>query len=376
MTRCTGKACHPSGTSGVYSITCTANGWIYIGSSVSIRQRWSTHRSWLQNGTHNVPQMQADWDEHGEAAFQFSLLADEQDKEYRLKVEQQFIDAQMAKGNCYNHSPSARDGKGYRFTVEQRSRVSTALKGKPKSDEHRANLWKNREVTAEFREQMAANGRKLKGKPKSKVTRTRIGDAQRGSRNQQAKLTEDIARDIWCRVMSGEKGQDLAREFSISSGTVSQIKSGQLWGHATSDLRRAQAISTANRGVPKTDEHRAKLGEAHRKYWADREITPELSARFSEMARIQGSKPKSAETRRRMSEAQKGRSFTPEHLASLRAAKANGGKPLKLTVEQAAAIKRRAVAGEPVAALAREFGVKPASVSDIKHGRSWRHIQL
>lgn len=134
------------------------------------------------------------------------------------------------------------------------------------------------------------------------------------------------------------------------------------------------AISDANKGTPKTPEHRAKLSAAHKALWDGREVTDEYRERMAELARRRAGQPKSAETRRRMSDSQKGKTLSPEHLANLRAAKAKGGKPLKLNANQAREIKRRLSEGASCAGLAREFGVKPASISDIKHGRSWQHI--
>lgn len=46
----------------------------------------------------------------------------------------------------------------------------------------------------------------------------------------------------------------------------------------------------------------------------------------------------------------------------------------KLLEPQAREIKRRVLAGEPGIALAREFGVTPAAVSQIKNGTKWRRL--
>lgn len=45
-----------------------------------------------------------------------------------------------------------------------------------------------------------------------------------------------------------------------------------------------------------------------------------------------------------------------------------------LTAESAAEIKRRSRSGESGRALAKEFGVSPATVSAIKVGRNWSHV--
>lgn len=241
--------------SGVYTITCTANGRRYVGSSTHVRSRWKAHRSALNLGKHSIHLLQADWNQHGCDAFEFRLVATVRDKEARLATEQALIDQYEATTSGYNRSPSARDCTGIKL-----------------SPEHRL------------------------------------------------------------------------------------------------------AISEANKGQPKSADHRQALSEAQKRYWSEQQATSDVSARMAELARRGKGRPKSAETRRRMSEAQKGKTLSPEHLANLRAAKANGGKPLKLEAEQVREIKHLLAGGASCAALARQFNVKPASISDIKHGRSWRHI--
>lgn len=228
----------PAMTSGVYSITCTVNGWVYIGSSSRVRTRWNYHKSTLRNGNHKVPRMQADWDAYGETTFEFRLLAKIEDAEQRYKVEQALLDAafKLNARRCYNLSPSARNNTGHRFNAKQSERLSAALSGKPKSAEHRANLWRDREVTPEFREQMRRNGEMGKGRPKSEKHRAAIvasssAIGKSGSANHKAKLTEDQVAQIKRRLGAGERGRILAAEFGVSETIVSQIKSGKRWRH-------------------------------------------------------------------------------------------------------------------------------------------------
>lgn len=46
-----------------------------------------------------------------------------------------------------------------------------------------------------------------------------------------------------------------------------------------------------------------------------------------------------------------------------------------LTEAQVAKIKRRALDGDRTSDLAREFGVAPQTVCNIKHGRKWKHVE-
>lgn len=228
----------PRGTMGVYSITCAANGWVYIGSSSSVRGRWTTHKSWLRNGTHTIPQMQADYDAHGPESFIYEMVSVVADQEARLTCEQEHITAAIATGKCYNLSPSARNNGGHRFNPDQSARLSAALTGKAKSAEHRANLWRDREVTGEIRDLMAANGRRGAGKPKPAEQRRKMSEAQLGGRTV---LTEADVREIK-RLLAVEPddpakltGGEIARRFNITRGAVSAIRTGRNWSHVTLD---------------------------------------------------------------------------------------------------------------------------------------------
>lgn len=225
----TGTNLPPVGTGGVYSITCLASGWVYIGSSMSIRQRWTTHKSWLRNGRHNVPRLQADWGEHGEAAFDFALVTVAELAADRYAREQEHLNVAWLTGKCYNLSPSALDNTGHRFTPEQAQRVSDGLKGHTKSAEWRGNLWRDREVTPEHVENMRRVGAASRGKPKTAEQRAKISAAQAHGKG--FKLNEDRARDIKRRLADGEPVMKLAAEFNLSPAAVYNIRHGRAWGH-------------------------------------------------------------------------------------------------------------------------------------------------
>ena len=60
---------------GVYSLTCTVNNKVYIGSSrKDINGRRSGHMSDLRHRKHASKEMQADFDLYGEAAFEFAVI--------------------------------------------------------------------------------------------------------------------------------------------------------------------------------------------------------------------------------------------------------------------------------------------------------------
>lgn len=59
--------------SGVYAIQ-SADGRLYIGSSVDVKKRWIEHRSRLRNGKHDNPILSAIVAEHGLDSLRFRLF--------------------------------------------------------------------------------------------------------------------------------------------------------------------------------------------------------------------------------------------------------------------------------------------------------------
>lgn len=61
----------------------------------------------------------------------------------------------------------------------------------------------------------------------------RHGRSTRGTKNTQAKITEDQVREIKRRLAGGESGSELAKEFGLKQPTISNIKTGATWGWLT-----------------------------------------------------------------------------------------------------------------------------------------------
>jgi hypothetical protein len=61
-------------TAGIYSITNTVTGRVYIGSTMKFCTRWTAHRTSLRGDRHPNRQLQADWNRYGEQAFTFEIV--------------------------------------------------------------------------------------------------------------------------------------------------------------------------------------------------------------------------------------------------------------------------------------------------------------
>lgn len=135
--------------SGIYSVTCCANGKLYIGSAVWIAKRWRHHRVALRAGKHHCSRLQRAWNKYGDAAFVFAVVEACEPGELIAK-EQSHMDATRAadRRHGFNSSPVAGSNLGLRFSSESRRRVAEAAANRPK-----------RELTPEAREALAAKMR-------------------------------------------------------------------------------------------------------------------------------------------------------------------------------------------------------------------------
>jgi group I intron endonuclease len=110
--------------SGVYMIQNTANGKVYVGSSMDVPRRFSQHLRQLRQGVHKSRHLQRAWNRHGQSAFVFAELemcADES----LIAVEQKWIDAMRAADprHGYNTAPAAGSGRGWKRTEEHRANM-------------------------------------------------------------------------------------------------------------------------------------------------------------------------------------------------------------------------------------------------------------
>lgn len=80
--------------SGIYQITCTCTGKIYVGSSSNIRDRVAEHKRQLRLDLHENPYLQNAWNKYGELAFSAAVL-EHCSADQLLTREQYWIDAKQ-----------------------------------------------------------------------------------------------------------------------------------------------------------------------------------------------------------------------------------------------------------------------------------------
>lgn len=73
------------------------------------------------------------------------------------------------------------------------------------------------------------------GKCRSLQPLIRENQMQKGSKNSQSKLSEEQAKNIRERLQAGEKRRDLQREYGVSKTLIQVIATNQAWNHVESD---------------------------------------------------------------------------------------------------------------------------------------------
>jgi group I intron endonuclease len=247
-------------TSGIYQIKNKINNKIYIGSAVNIENRFSKHRTSLNNSKHPNPHLQSAWIKYGEENFDFSILEVVVDKNDLTSREQEWIDTTQCtdKSKGYNIALIANSTIGYKYTEEQKRNISKSLKGlKIKSkrfsgkkhtdewkilmsqklkgrvftEEHRNKISKANSEREWSEESKAKMSQSKKGKKLSEDTKKKMSEQRKGSKGSRAKLNENDVIEIRKRLHDGEKVSAIAKEYKVSWTTISYIRDRKNWTH-------------------------------------------------------------------------------------------------------------------------------------------------
>jgi group I intron endonuclease len=137
----------------IYRWTCAPTGHVYIGSSKHADERRQQHINALRRGDHHCKAMQADFDAHGEAAFEFMVLESDVDAlfllprewfQYLRHQESHYPISDWRIGVIKPWSDERRAAHSIALTgrvmppanPERGTRISAAKKGKKMSAEH------------------------------------------------------------------------------------------------------------------------------------------------------------------------------------------------------------------------------------------------
>lgn len=167
-------------TSGIYVMSNTKSGKVYIGQSQDLKERWLGHKSSLRRNVHRNGYLQNAWNKYGAKVFKFSVL------EYcpieKLdEREQYWLDIYIPKGICYNIAIDAfGTNRGRKFSEEhvRKMRESRLRNAIPLSDESRQRMsdaHKGKSIPEEQRRKLSEAGKRKP--PVSEETKRKLSEA-------------------------------------------------------------------------------------------------------------------------------------------------------------------------------------------------------
>ena len=168
---------------GIYKILNIVNNKFYIGSSVNIGCRKSSHLHKLKKNKHSSPYLQNSYNKYGEMNFKSEVL-ELCNRDYILEMEQRYIDNLLPE---YNMCPVAGSCLGYIHTEETKKLQSDVMKKIRKNSRNYSTISNSR------------------------------------------KLSIEQVLEIKNRLLNKEKGYLIAKYFSIDPTTVSNIKNNKYY---------------------------------------------------------------------------------------------------------------------------------------------------
>lgn len=113
---------------GIYQIKNITTGCIYIGKSVNLERRISTHKYMLKNNKHYNYKIQNDWNHYGQDIFQFTIL-ELCTYEEALKLEQYYLDTLKPEYNISLSSIAPMCGRKHSIDTINKFKQRPGIKG-------------------------------------------------------------------------------------------------------------------------------------------------------------------------------------------------------------------------------------------------------
>jgi len=134
---------------GIYYIQNTSNGKLYIGSSIRIEKRLTTHRESLQSGTHPNRYLQRAYNKHGKDAFVYHAF---EETNKLLEREQFWVDQFKTCDSVFGYNLRSPDRQS--FSKEVCQRIGEKLREYYKTHD---NPLKGRTLPKKTRERLSAS---------------------------------------------------------------------------------------------------------------------------------------------------------------------------------------------------------------------------
>ena len=241
---------------GIYKITNTANGMVYVGQSRNLRKRITEHKRDLRKGTHRNDKLQKAYNKYGAKAFVYEIiencsLEELNEKEIFWCNELQALDRYKGynlgeaggqpmlgrhhtlearkKMSEYRKVHAIGEGNGFygkKHSKETLAKISKALKGKLVGEKNgmynRCGIF-----SPSF------------GKHPSLETRKKMRENHAdftGEKHPRAKFTEEEVKHIIDLLLSGVPTKKVASDYGVSFSCIAGIRNHKTWTYLTDSI--------------------------------------------------------------------------------------------------------------------------------------------
>ena len=211
---------------GIYKITNTVSGNIYIGSSVSVYRRRNCHLHELRNKKHSNDRMQKAFNKHTESAFKFEII-EECEIINRIEREQYYIDSLKPE---YNLAPFAGNNYGVKQSLESRIKrkslknrlgIKSSDETKKRNSAASLRMYANHPELREAKRKLLTGNTNMRGRTSSEETKLLI------SKNKTKKLiTKELIEYIKANYKPRDRefsGRALSKRLSIPTYKITMI---------------------------------------------------------------------------------------------------------------------------------------------------------
>lgn len=213
---------------GIYKITNKINNKVYVGQSIDIYTRWTTHKNELNNNRHHNSYLQRAWNKYGEDSFCFDIL-EECSEDLLNEKECYYIELLKSTNKNYGYNLVSGGTLNRRFTTEVLEKMSKAKIGRVHSEETREKLRKFH------------TGRKLSEETKQKL--------------RESHKKENLSKETLEKMITAKKGKHPSKE---SREKMSKSHMGRI---CTEETR--EKLSKSNMGHEVSEETKEKLRKAN-----------------------------------------------------------------------------------------------------------------
>lgn len=243
---------------GIYRIGSESKTF-YVGQSIDIERRITTHKGQLTYGNHANRGLQELYDDHPGMFTHWEMVEELADGVAMHPREAYWIEEL---GSWFNSKTPGADGPV--STPEQRERYSQARKGRPQTDEH---VRRRMESSAETRASKPPQKSWSKGKTMAEDPRIKSvkWDDERRAQFIEQRTGHEVTQETREKISASVKKTMSDPEFQRVQSQ--RVKEGMKMSGASEKISRARRGKPPwNKGVPRTDEVKKKLSDD----WAKR----------------------------------------------------------------------------------------------------------